>query len=53
MSTYLVTGAASFLGSHLVEELVRRGEPVRVLDRSPSLLAGRVGVGSPPPSGRT
>ena len=32
MSVYLVTGGVGFIGSHIVEELVRRGERVRILD---------------------
>jgi len=38
MAQYLVTGGAGFIGSHLCEELVRRGETVRVVD---SLITGK------------
>lgn len=38
MSVYLVTGGAGFIGSHLVEEIRRRGERVRVLD---NLITGK------------
>jgi nucleoside-diphosphate-sugar epimerase len=38
MSSYLVTGGAGFIGSHLSEELVRRGHKVRVVD---SLITGK------------
>jgi nucleoside-diphosphate-sugar epimerase len=38
MASYLVTGGAGFIGSHLVEELVRRGEHVRVAD---SFITGK------------
>ncbi len=32
MSLYLVTGGAGFIGSNILEELLRRREAVRVLD---------------------
>jgi UDP-glucose 4-epimerase len=38
MASYLVTGGAGFIGSHLAEELARRGHAVRVVD---SLITGK------------
>ena len=38
MSKYLVTGGAGFIGSHMVEELLRRDHTVRVVD---SLVTGK------------
>ncbi|MFA5142551.1 MAG: SDR family oxidoreductase [Candidatus Omnitrophota bacterium] len=38
MANYLVTGGAGFIGSNIVEELVRRKETVRVLD---SFITGK------------
>ena len=32
MTTYLVTGGAGFIGSSIAEELLRKGETVRILD---------------------
>jgi len=39
MSYYLVTGGAGFIGSNIVEELVRRGQKVIVLD---SFITGKM-----------
>ncbi|MEI6668782.1 MAG: SDR family oxidoreductase [Acidobacteriota bacterium] len=38
MAAYVVTGGAGFIGSHMVEALVRRGDRVRVVD---SLVTGK------------
>src|SRR6185437_12656187 len=40
MSAYLVTGGAGFIGSHLCDALIARGDTVRVLD---DLSTGRRG----------
>jgi UDP-glucose 4-epimerase len=38
MASYLVTGGAGFIGSHIASELVQRGHTVRVVD---SLITGK------------
>jgi len=38
MASYLVTGGAGFIGSHLADELIRRGERVRIAD---SFITGK------------
>jgi nucleoside-diphosphate-sugar epimerase len=38
MASYLITGGAGFIGSHLAEELTRRGHSVRVVD---NLVTGK------------
>jgi nucleoside-diphosphate-sugar epimerase len=38
MAAYLITGGAGFIGSHLAEEVVRRGHRVRVVD---NLITGK------------
>ena len=51
LSTYLITGGAGFIGSHLAENLVREGHAVRILDnfstgkrRNLASLRGKVDI---------
>ncbi len=44
--TTLVTGATGFIGGHLVEELVRRGEAVKALVRKTSDTSKLEALGS-------
>ena len=39
MALYLITGGAGFIGSHIVDEVLRRGDTVRVLDNFSTGLA--------------
>ena len=48
MVTYLVTGGAGFIGSNIVEDLVRRGEKVKVLDNFITQKSPRTAIGIKP-----
>lgn len=42
MALYLITGGAGFIGSHIVDEVLRRGDSVRVLDNFSTGLAPNI-----------
>ena len=45
MATVLVTGGTGFIGSHIVQALMRHGHQVRVLSRTPERASARVPAG--------
>jgi len=42
MALYLITGGAGFIGSHIVDEVLRRGDSARVLDNFSTGLAPNI-----------
>ena len=42
MALYLITGGAGFIGSHIVDEVLRRGDSIRVLDNFSTGLAPNI-----------
>jgi UDP-glucose 4-epimerase len=46
MTTYLVTGGAGFIGSHLCEALVARGDRIRVIDNFSTGHRGNIPAGA-------
>ena len=49
----VVAGSSGFLGTHLKDELVRRGHAVTALIRQPDVGSGRVDLGSRTPAPST